>query len=108
MIYVLNNFFSTLCSQISDKGCLLTLSVTTSVTVGSASDLISYERRLKSVEAESRELMKDTSDRTDGSMSSSSNEEVKRLVDQVQALTKQNKGWCLFIFFTRIKGLHYV
>lgn len=78
-------------SQISDKGCLLTLSVTTSVTVGSASDLISYERRLKSVEAESRELMKDTSDRTDGSMGSSSNEEVKRLVDQVQALTKQNK-----------------
>lgn len=36
--------------------------------------------------------MKDSPDRTDGSIGSSSNEEVKRLVDQVQALTKQNKG----------------
>ncbi|KAK8751349.1 hypothetical protein OTU49_014334, partial [Cherax quadricarinatus] len=76
-------------SQISDKGCLLTLSLTASVHVGTSSDVISYERRIKSLESENRELLK-LADRIDGSPGSAT-EELKKLVDQVQVLTTQNQ-----------------
>ncbi|XP_069160748.1 serine/threonine-protein kinase Genghis Khan isoform X2 [Procambarus clarkii] len=76
-------------SQIGDKGCLMTVSLTASVHVGPPSDVISYERRIKCLESENRELVKLT-DRIDGSTGSTS-EELKKLVDQVQVLNKQNQ-----------------
>ncbi|XP_064087873.1 LOW QUALITY PROTEIN: serine/threonine-protein kinase Genghis Khan-like [Macrobrachium nipponense] len=69
-------------SKISDKGCLLTLSLTASVHFENATDVISFERRTKRLELEKG------ADRPD---STSSSEEVKRLLDQVQMLTKQNR-----------------
>lgn len=84
-------YYYPISSQIGDKGCLLTLSLTASVTVGTSCDVISFERRMKSLETENRELVK-ISDRIDGSAGSPSSDEVKKLVDQVQALTKQNQG----------------
>lgn len=83
--------FSFFFSQIGDKGCLLTLSVTTSVTMATTNDLISYERRIKCLESENRELLQ-KADRIDGSTSPSTGDEVQKMVEQTQVLTKQNQG----------------
>ncbi|XP_050718835.1 serine/threonine-protein kinase Genghis Khan-like isoform X3 [Eriocheir sinensis] len=77
-------------SQIGDKGCLLTLSVTTSVTMATTNDLVSYERRIKCLESENRELLQ-KADRIDGSTSPSTGDEMQKMVEQTQALTKQNQ-----------------
>ncbi|KAK7079886.1 hypothetical protein SK128_013347, partial [Halocaridina rubra] len=69
-------------SKMSDKGCLLTLSLNASVLLGNSSEIITLERRAKHIELENRE------DRLDGAPA---NEEVKRLLDQIQSLTKQNR-----------------
>lgn len=79
------------CSQISDKGCLLTLHATSSVTVTATIDAISYERRIKSLELENRELLQ-KADRIDGSTSPPTGEEAQKVAEQVQMLTKQNQG----------------
>lgn len=57
-------------------------------------DLVSYERRIKCLESENRELLQ-KADRTDGSTSPPSGDELQKMVEQIQTLTKQNQGvWC--------------
>lgn len=58
--------------------------------MATTNDLSSYERRIKCLESENRELMQ-KADKTDGS-TSPSGDEMQKMVEQMQALTKQNQG----------------
>lgn len=85
-------------SHISDKACLLTLSVTASVTLSSqGADVAGYERRIQTLETENRELAKqvDRPDRPDGTTDDTTKAiddgKKQQLADQVQTLTKQNQ-----------------
>ncbi|CAL4060084.1 unnamed protein product, partial [Meganyctiphanes norvegica] len=94
-------------SQIGDCGCLLNVSFTTTMSVTAlmannttnmSSDILSFQRQIKRLEMENKELSvkvqesrtmsphKITSDNIDGS-----NDDTKKLLDQVQCLTKQNR-----------------
>lgn len=79
-------------SQISDKGCLLTVhaTATSSITMTATIDPLSYERRIKVLELENRELLQ-KADRIDGSTSPPTGEESQKMAEQVQTLSKQNQ-----------------
>lgn len=77
--------------------------------MATTNDLISYERRIKCLESENRELMQ-KADRIDGSTSPSSGDEMQKMVEQMQVLTKQNQGRCVcvcVIFFFSFSFIQY-
>ena len=93
-------------SQISDKGCLLTLHATSSITMTATIDSISYERRIKTLELENRELLQ-KADRIDGSTSPPTAEESQKSTEQIQILTQQNQGLCRNTILSSMITVHF-